>query len=56
MLRYRKRLLASFVGRDTTWVRIRLRELLARDPDFLVVTDAFMIDELNQQACILLPI
>ena len=47
---YEKRYLASFVGRDTTWVRHRMREVLAHDPDFLIVTDSFMINADNQQA------
>jgi hypothetical protein len=46
---YSKRYLASFIGRDTTWVRLRLRELLAHDPDFLIITDSFMINPSNQQ-------
>lgn len=45
-----KNYLASFIGRDTTWVRLRLRELLSHDPDFLIITDSFMIDVSNQQA------
>ena len=33
-----------------TDVRLRLRELYGNDPDFLIVTDSFMIGPENQQA------
>ena len=42
-------ILASFIGRDTHAVRGRLRELFARDPDMVILTDSFMIGADNQQ-------
>ncbi len=47
-----RRLLASFVGRETCGLRARLRELYGPDPDFVVVADGFMIGRHSQQVAV----